>query len=114
MTTLHPLQIVKRLEEASGYLELGLPRNALERLEPVQNAGQFEAAAQFLRGHALRADEQYDRAAISLTTAACLLPAALQRQVLNQAFECYERAGLPCPIIEADHEVPPKSQASNN
>ena len=112
MATLHPLQIVKRLEEASGYLELGLPRIALERLEPVRNAGQFEAAAQFLRGHALRADEKFDQAAVSLTTAACLLPAALQRQVLTQACECYQRAGLPCPIVDSDHDVahsPPQS-----
>lgn len=91
---LHPVQIAKRLVEADGYLELDMPEHALERLEPVQNAGQFEGIAQFLRGHALQSQEKYVDAATALSVAAELMPEPVSRQVWLELSECYRRAGI--------------------
>lgn len=93
MTQLHPIQIAKRLVEADGYLELGLPAQALARLATLPVGGQFEAAAQFLRGRALLAQQRYADAVIPLATAAQLLPGPLDRSVWLQLSECYRRVG---------------------
>jgi tetratricopeptide (TPR) repeat protein len=93
MSDLHPVQIAKRLVEAVGYLELGMPQHALARLESLVNTGQFEAAAQFLRGQALQAQNRFDEAVGPLTLAAEMLPSPLNRTVLLELSACYRRAG---------------------
>lgn len=93
MTNLHPIQIAKRLVAADGYLELGLPVAALRALEGIEDAGQFEAAAQFLRGRAFCAQAQFQQAADSFAAAARLLPSPFNRHLWIQMSECYRRAG---------------------
>ncbi len=93
MVMLQPVQIAKRLVQADGYLELGMPEQALQRLADVENAGPFEALAQFLRGHALHTQQRYIDAATALSAAARLMPSPMNRRVWLQLSDCYRQAG---------------------
>ena len=53
-TPLRPIQVAKRLVEADGYLELGLPHLALERLSPLAGDDPYSTLTAYMRGRALR------------------------------------------------------------
>ncbi len=57
MSEFQPIQIAKRIIEAEGYLELGMPHGALERIRCIDDAGQFGPAHAFLLEQATRQSE---------------------------------------------------------
>ena len=57
---LSPVQISKRLQAASGYLDLEMPVEALAELEPIEIADL--RPLQYLRGSALMMQERYGEA----------------------------------------------------
>jgi tetratricopeptide (TPR) repeat protein len=68
------VRVAKRLNQASGYLELGMPQQALDALERLGPLGPFDAEVEYLRGHALRLQHRYREAARKFRLAAEKLP----------------------------------------
>jgi tetratricopeptide (TPR) repeat protein len=68
------VRVAKRLNQASGYLELGMPQQALDSLERLGPSGPFDAEVEYLRGHALRMQHRYREAARKFRLAAEKLP----------------------------------------
>ncbi|MBN1588687.1 MAG: hypothetical protein JW888_04155 [Pirellulales bacterium] len=71
--TFNPSQFVcaaKRLTSAEGYLELRMPRQALESLDGIGDPGPLRPIVEMLRGKALWLDRRYEDAARSLRFAA--------------------------------------------
>jgi tetratricopeptide (TPR) repeat protein len=68
------VRVAKRLNQASGYLELRMPQQALDSLERLGPPGPFDAEVEYLRGHALRMQHRYREAARKFRLAAEKLP----------------------------------------
>ena len=64
------IRATKRLDAAEGYLELRMPRQALERLDGIGEAGPLHPVVEMLRGKALWLEHRYDDAVRSLQFAA--------------------------------------------
>lgn len=60
--------------QAEGYLELGMPEQALEVLERIGRPSNFTSHALYLKGEALRTMERYAEALTPLNQAALLSP----------------------------------------
>ncbi len=87
------MRLGNRINEASGYLELGLPQRALDSLDRIDHAGPLEGPAQYLRGAALSALERYNEAVVPLQVAAQLVPAEAAKHIWLTVSECYRHAG---------------------
>ncbi len=87
------VRIGKRIHEAAGYLELGMPAQALRALENLGELGPFEAEVQMLRGEALRRQERFAEAALSFAEAAKRFPEPLDRPAWLAGSWCYRQAG---------------------
>ena len=59
MTARHQVQTRRYETQAEGYLELGMPRQALDALSRLGDRGEFGAHALYLRGEAYRTLELY-------------------------------------------------------
>lgn len=86
-------RIAHRLREASGYLELGMAQQALDRLDGLGELGPFEGEVSLLRGEAYGAQEKYPEAAASFKTAAKLLPPPYRRPAFLALSMIYQEAG---------------------
>lgn len=64
------VRTAKRLSWAEGYLQLRMPKQALESLDGIGDPGPFRPAVEMLRGKALWLEHRYDDAAKSLQFAA--------------------------------------------
>jgi hypothetical protein len=94
--TFDQFRVAKRVEQACGYLELGLPQQALDNVAGLATSGQLEGALQYVRGQALRMQARFDDAVAPLATAAQLLPEPAVEHVLEALAFCQEamnRAG---------------------
>lgn len=58
--------------QAEGYLELGMPEHALERLARLGPSARFSPHALYLQGEALRTLERYEEALAPLSQAALM------------------------------------------
>lgn len=90
----HPVQIAKRLVAADGYLEMGMPAQALERLQPLSTEGPFGGLVAYMRTHALRTPEGSPAASSALEAAAKELPEPYAKAIWFELSECYRRAGF--------------------
>jgi len=90
---LNSIRILKRLRQATGYLELGMADQALERLQGFGDPGPLEAEVAFLRGEALRIQHRYRDAAAALKTAARKAPFPHDRSAWLALSLCYRQAG---------------------
>jgi len=84
---------IRRLQTAEGYLELNLPERALAELNNIEDQGPFEAAIALLEGEALKIEERYDEAVVSLKRAAAMIPAPLNKRAWRSLAECYRQSG---------------------
>jgi len=89
------VRVVKRITEASGYLELDMPEQAIESLRCISNAGPFEAQVDFLRGKALQQVERYEDAAVSLAAAAKGVPMPFRKATFEYLSECLKESSDP-------------------
>ncbi|RIK74406.1 MAG: hypothetical protein DCC68_23125 [Planctomycetota bacterium] len=87
--TVDQLRIARRLEQSCGYLELGMPRQALDNIDGLSTGGALEGALQYVRGQALRMQEKYGDAVAPLEAAAGLLPEGASRHVWLALAECH-------------------------
>jgi tetratricopeptide (TPR) repeat protein len=81
-------QIVR---QAEGYLELGMPRQALETFDRWQDPETLSGSAHYLKGEALRALERYQEATDWLERALEYQPAEVH--VMLALGWCYKRTG---------------------
>jgi hypothetical protein len=87
------IRAAKRLIAATGYLELGLAQQALDCLTGITEWGDYQVAAQFLRGVALRALERYGEAVPELEAVALLVPPSIARNIWLTLCQCYLETG---------------------
>jgi Flp pilus assembly protein TadD len=76
---------------AEGYLELGMPRHALETLARFGDPAGLDGHAMYLWGEALRAMERYQEALLPLKQAAKAAPGNVH--VWYALGWCYKRTG---------------------
>jgi hypothetical protein len=82
-------RVAKRVEQSCGYLELGMPAQALANLDGVATDGQLQGALEYVRGQALRMQERFDDAVEPLACAARLLPEPASRHAWMVLAECH-------------------------
>jgi len=103
VTATNRIRLTRLLREAEGYLELGMPRQALELLARVETPGTFRGQHLYLKGEALRAMERYSDAVPILVDAVDLAPSNIHAWMalgwcykrtdeLDKAIESLERA----------------------
>jgi tetratricopeptide (TPR) repeat protein len=86
-------RIARRLTAAEGYLELGLPADALDELLKIENAGPFQAACMWMMGESLRVQGLYEEAIAPLRQAARALPSETGHQAWEALKDCLEKSG---------------------
>jgi len=91
--SLDEIKVVRRLEQSCGYLEMGMPQQALDNLAHLSDAGAFEGAVNYLRGHALRNLGQHRAAIDVLHEAAAKLPSPAVLQAWFLLSQCYGATG---------------------
>ncbi|MBM3203411.1 tetratricopeptide repeat protein [Candidatus Woesearchaeota archaeon] len=108
-SSFNPVQVVKRLAAAEGYLEIGLPAYALRELNTIRDSGPFEPILQLFRGEALQAQERFSDAIAPLNRAAELFPAPLNQRALMALSNCYRHSGQERLADEAAAAAMPES-----
>jgi len=89
------ISVVKRMTEASGYLDLEMPQQAIETLRCIQEPGPFEAQVEFLRGKALQQARYFEDAAVCLAVAAKKVPGEFKKQAFAYLSECVQKSCSP-------------------
>ncbi len=92
-------RIVRRLDEAEGYLMLDMPRRALEILTARDDWATMKFEASILTGEALRSLGRYREALVPLEQAAALRPGDLA--VAMALGWCYKRTQRLAQAIDA-------------
>lgn len=100
-TQLRPIQICRRIVEASGYLELGLAAQALKTLEPLPADGPLGAPVLYLRGQAFRFENRFEEAVEPLTAAAERFPSPVDRHIWMVISDCHFKTGNAADAIES-------------
>ncbi|QDV17904.1 hypothetical protein Pan153_25600 [Gimesia panareensis] len=88
-----PQKTVRRLIAAEGYLELGMPHQALRELDKVTDPGSLTASFSFLRGESLKRIGRYSEAIKPLQYAADLLPIPHSQLPWKSLGACYRESG---------------------
>lgn len=86
-------RVAHRLRQASGYLDLGMPQQALDCLKGLGELGPFEGEVNLLLGEAYGAQERFEEAAASFKTAAEALPPPHRRPAFLALSMLYQEAG---------------------
>lgn len=86
-------RVARSLTAAEGYLELGMPKQALAELEAIQDPGPYRVPHVWLIGEALKADGRFEEAIEPLKSVTHLLPKLIQSQALRSLNECLEKTG---------------------
>lgn len=87
------IRVSKRLTQAGGYLEMGMPQQALDSLDNLGSLGPFEAQVELLRGEAFRRQQRFQEAAISFKAAADKSSSPRDRETLLAMSICYQQTG---------------------
>jgi hypothetical protein len=85
------IRVSKRVTRAAGYLEIGLPQNALDCLAPIEAPGPFEAEVELLRAEAFRRQRRFQDAANSFRIAAQAF--APDRKAYQALSDCFRQVG---------------------
>ncbi len=88
-----PQKTVRRLIAAEGYLELGMPVQALRELDQVKDPGSLTASYSYLRGESLKRIGRYTEAIKPLQYAADLLPIPHSQLPWKSLGACYRESG---------------------
>lgn len=86
-------KVIHKILAAEGYLELGMPIQALEALHAVEDAGPLEAMRLYLIGEAFLRQEKYNEAIEPLHQAARLFPVIESRKAWSSLSDCFRLGG---------------------
>jgi len=86
-------KVIHKIMAAEGYLELGMPIQALEALHAVEDAGPLEAMRLYLIGEAFLRQEKYHEAIEPLHQAARLFPVMESRKAWSSLSDCFRLGG---------------------
>lgn len=86
-------KVIHKIMAAEGYLELGMPIQALEALNAIEDAGLLEAMRLFLIGEAFLRQDKYQDAIEPLHQAARLFPVVESRKAWRSLSECFRLGG---------------------
>ncbi|QDT41307.1 hypothetical protein Pan241w_13670 [Gimesia alba] len=86
-------KVIHKIMAAEGYLELGMPIQALDALHSMEDAGVLEAMRLYLIGEAYRRQEKYHEAIEPLHQAARLFPVMESRKAWSSLSECFRLGG---------------------
>jgi len=107
------IRISKRVTKAAGFLELDMPREALECLSILGPLGPFEAEVEILRGEAYRRQQRFQEAARSFRTAAKMFASPADQEAYMALSVCLRQTGDPAKALTlfarsfgADRQVP--------
>ncbi len=89
------VRIAKRMREATGYLEIGLPQQALDCLDCLGTLGPFEAEVELVRGEAMRRQNRFEEAAERFAIAARRFPPPQSKAALMALSLCCQQVGDP-------------------
>jgi Flp pilus assembly protein TadD len=103
VTATNRIRLTRLLREAEGYLELSMPRQALDILQRIDKPGTFRGQHLYLQGEALRSLEKYQEAVPMLVDAVDLAPSNIHAWMalgwcykrtdqLDKAIDSLERA----------------------
>ncbi len=108
MTVANRLRTQQILRRAEGYLELGMPRHALEALEKIVDPGTFRSRALQLQGYALRSLGRYEDAIAPLAIAAERTPNDIHVWLaLGWCYKRIHRLDLAIEALERAQEASP-------
>ncbi len=104
------IRVSKRLTQASGFLELGLPEQALAVLNNLGPTGPFEAQVELLRGEAYRRQQKFQEAAVAFRAAAEKSLSTRDRQALMLMAVCFQQSSK---VVEALRRLAQSPDASS-
>lgn len=84
---------VRKLTAAEGYLELGLPRLALEELAAIGDPGEYQMPVLWMTGEALKANGQFDEAVAPLKFVAESVAGPMSVRAWQSLSDCLEKSG---------------------
>ena len=84
---------VRRLLSADGFLDLGMPQQALAELDKIDDAGVLEGPRQLLHGVALKQVDNHRDAITHLERAARLMPSPIRRFAWRELVDSYRAVG---------------------
>ena len=100
------LQRNRLIQQAEGYLELGMPRHALDAIAELALTQTLDGQMLYLRGEAFRALGRFSEAAASLEEAAGLLPPDMHVQLaLAWCYKRVQRLDLAIETLEDALEI---------
>jgi len=84
---------VRRLLAADGYLDLGMPQQAVGELEKIEDPGVLEGPCELLHGMALKQLDDHPEAIRHLERAARIMPAPVRKFAWRELAESYDAVG---------------------
>lgn len=84
---------IRRLVAADGYLELNMPKRALDELYKIEDAGPLEGPRRLLLGIAHKQVGENSEAIPHLETAARVMPKPARRFAWSELKTCYRAVG---------------------
>ena len=87
------IKTLRQLTAAEGYLELGMPTNAMDQLDQIDEVGPFEPVVELLRGKSLQAQHRYSDAIEPLQRAARMIPAPHNQDAWLSLSICFREDG---------------------
>ena len=92
---------VRKLTAAEGYLELDLPKLALEELASIGNPGEYQLPVLWMTGEALKADGRFEEAVAPLKLVAESVSGPISARAWKSLSDCLEKSARPIPAEEA-------------
>jgi Flp pilus assembly protein TadD len=99
------IRTAKRLQEATGYLELGMTQHSLACLDSLSDAGPLKAEVAALRDRAQRLQQRCAGMAVSVQDSPVQETAPKSKETWLTLSVCYQLAG------DVDHAVHALAQA---
>lgn len=93
---------VRKLTAAEGYLELDLPKLALDELASIGDPGEYQLPVLWMTGEALKADGRFDEAVAPLKLVAESVTGPISARASESLSDCLEKSGRPIPAEEEE------------
>lgn len=93
MVTESDTRTVRKLTAAEGYLELELPKLALEELASIGDPGEYRIPVMWMTGEALKVDGRFDEAVAPLKLVCEAVAGPISAQAGESLADCLEKSG---------------------